>query len=240
MFISCPLLIIFLFSSPATPIDSNINIIRSSVFDLDRIKATIHDTQKKCSDGHTLEADFTRIMFLLLPFFLTYNPNFVFIPEVWVEHQNNGLKRCDGLAYVVRTQAGVGYGTQDNKIVYEGKNRFAISWRALLSDQLWSQADSFRQNGKIWVIASIGFEMCVFTYDVLKYTDRGEDYRNFNPVRPNSCITWTPKDFEWIDAEVITAPNNPNLITVIKWKLNDPAHHPFIHDILHHISTNNP
>jgi len=164
------LLIIFSYNLPAAPILSNINILHSqfTVFDQPHIRATIHDTENKFLNGHTLESDFTRIVFLILPPFLAYNPNFIFIPEVWVDNQANGLKRCEGLAYVVRTQAGIGYGTQENKIVYEGKNRTAISWWALLNDQVWSEADSFRQDGRIWDIATIGFELCVFIYDVTR------------------------------------------------------------------------
>lgn len=122
----CFLFIISVCDSSATPIFNN-NILQSSVFDYPYIKATIMDTKKKIREKHTLESDFNRIMFLVLPCFLEYNSSLVFVPEVWTEHQSNGMMRCDGLAYYVKTAPGSDYGEQDNRILYEGKNITAIS-----------------------------------------------------------------------------------------------------------------
>lgn len=82
--------------------------------------------------------------------------------------------------------------------------------------------------------------MCVFVFNAIRFTNREPDYINFNPFKLDRCINWTKQDFEAIDAQVLTSPNNPNIITVIKLKLNDPAHHQYIHDMLYHISRNNP
>lgn len=86
------------------PKNTTIHIVKSTVFDLPDVKATFYDTDRKINNNHTLESDFNRLIFLILPNFINSNSNLVFIPEVWVENQNNGTLRCDGLLYRLITQ----------------------------------------------------------------------------------------------------------------------------------------
>lgn len=107
-----------------------------------------------------------------------------------------------------------------------------------MDGQLWNQADSFKDfnSGRIWVIGLIGYEVCVFKFDILRYSNRGP-YENFNPLVPNECINWDRCDFEFIEAKVEVSPKNPNEITVIKWLLNNKSHHRYIISLLRHICT---
>ena len=55
-----------------------------------------------------------------------------------------------------------------------------------MKDQLWDKADVLKQeNGRLWVMAQIGFEICLFEFDVLKYPSSSGDYQNFIPLLPN-------------------------------------------------------
>ena len=167
----CSCFFIFIYLMPKktpTPIYNNINVLQSTVFNLPGVKALIYNTQQRLNAGHTLESDFTRIMFLIMRSFeYKDNNNLIphwvvrFIPEVWTEDQYNGRRRCDGLLYRLNNLEGSrGYGTHDNKILFEGKNHTAVSWWVLLNTQLWNMADSFKNQsstGNLWVIGLIGF-----------------------------------------------------------------------------------
>lgn len=164
--ISCTMFVILIYNLPHAGVHNNINVIQSNVFTLD-IQAIIHNTQRRINRNDMLEADFNRIIYLIMPIFhYEDNQNLLprwavkFIPEVWTEDRSNNLKRCDGLLYRFNTQIGDNFGNKDNKLVFEGKNMGAITWWRLLRDQLWDQVDSFKNQsstGNLWVIGLIGF-----------------------------------------------------------------------------------
>ena len=122
--------------------------------------------------------------------------------------------------------------------MYECKNKSAISWWKLADDQLWEQADSHKnKDGKLWVIGQIGFEMCVFNFDVTNYHNRGE-FEHFSPLNLNN---WSLNDLDYLNIDCIDRTiNNQDTILVIKWRLDEPEHHKYIHDMFNYIRRNNP
>lgn len=130
------------------------------------------------------------------------------------------------------------YGYSTRMVMYECKRKNAISWWKLLDNQLWEQADSSKNtDGKLWVITQIGFELCVLKFDILNYLD-WEEYRNFCPLNLNNS---SKKDLEYNEYRYIEKKvNNVDTIIVIRWRLDVPEHHLFIHEMLNYISKNNP
>lgn len=91
--------------------------------------------------------------------------------------------------------------------------------------------------GKLWVIAQIGLEMCVFNYNVIKYEKRG-DFEHFSPLNLNN---WSTQDLEFMEVDYISKNiDNENIILVIKLRLDEPSQHKYIHDMLYYITRNDP
>lgn len=95
---------------------------------------------------------------------------------MWNDNPFNRIGRCEGLVAKINVyQSSLRYGKPLPLVMYECKNKNAISWQKLAEDQLWEQAD-FHKNGdgKLWVIGQIGFEICVYKFDVLNSFNREE------------------------------------------------------------------
>lgn len=88
-------------------------------------------------------------------------------------------------------------------------------------DQLWEQADSHKnEEGKLWVIAQIGFEMCVFNFNVTKYVKRG-DFEHFSPLNLNN---WSTQDLEFMKVDYISENiDNENIIQQLSCWCTEPA-----------------
>lgn len=217
------------------------NTLQSSVFhEVPMVNALIKRLSDRMKKGdNPKESEFSKIMFAIIPYYFKYNNNYTFSPEVWNDNSFNRIGRCDGMLTLTDiNQNSPHYGYSLRMVMYECKRKNAISWWKLLDDQLWEQADSSKnKDGKLWVIAQIGFELCVFKFDILNYLD-GEEYRNFCPLNINN---WSKQDLEYNDIRYIEKKvNNVDTIVVIKWRLDVPEHHLFIHEMLNYISRNNP
>ena len=171
----------------------------------------------------------------------------LFLPEVWGEDQANGRKRCDGLLGTVNTNIlDINYGKFFATMMFEGKNVSAISWHLFMKDQIWNQSDSFKnESGRLWAVGLIGFEICFFKFDVLRYLNRG-DYTNFTPLILDHFVrnNWNTDDFKEFGVKCITYPdpksNNLNDIVVIKCLFHDTQHSKYINDMFVEILSNDP
>lgn len=229
-----------------TPVINNINISRphafvnlpleSSFLDKAIICAMINNLKsKEKGKQHILECDYSRITSVLLPFYFPYTDNWCISPE-WVANENH---RPDYTVFEVCLVPGNSYGECTPHLIAEIKNKAAISWWALMRNQVWDQADMLKQeNGRLLVMAQIGFEVCLFKFDILKYHSHSGDYENFMPLLPDG---WGKEDLDELDIKYITeTTNNVEEIRVVKWRLDDPYQASFIHDLFELVRTTRP
>ena len=204
------------------------------------INALISHLSAKVGRGENpYESEYSRIMFAIMPYYFKYDDNYTFSPEIWNDNPANRAGRCDGmLSLTIVDPNRRDYGSSLQYVMYECKRRSTISWEKLANDQLWEQADANKNPaGRLWVIGQIGFDMCVFSFDILNYLNRNE-FRNFSPLNLNN---WSAEDFISLDIGCIhRVINNVDTLLVIKWKLNDTNQHQYIHNMLDYISRNNP
>lgn len=138
------------------------------------------------------ECDYSRITSVLLPFYFRYEDNWCISPE-WVATENH---RPDYTVFEVCLVPGNLYGECTPYLIAEIKNKAAISWWMLMENQLWEQADKLKQdNGRLWVMAQIGFEICLFKFDVTRYPSYSGNYENFMPLLPNG---WGKADLDYL------------------------------------------
>ena len=109
--------------------------------------------------------------------------------------------RCDGLlTNTIIDKNDLDYSYLLPLVMYECKNKAAISWWRLAKDQLWEQADSHKNDhNRLWVIGQIGFEVCVFRLDVVNYTDR-EMFKHFSHLYLNNYST---EDLDFLNIRYI-------------------------------------
>lgn len=205
------------------------------------VNALIERLQHKVGNWQDIkESDFSQIMFSIIPYYYKYQNNYTFSPEMWDSNPFNRRNRSDGLVIqpVIRRDTRMPYGFSNVLVMYECKSHTATTWNKLAKDQLWEQADSNKNiDGKLWVIGQIGFEVCVFRFDVLNYEDR-EDFTHFCPL---NLMNLSEDDLNYLDAlPVVENIGNNRVIQAIKWKLNDVGHHGYIHGMLDYISKNDP
>lgn len=110
----------------------------------------------------------------------------------------------------------------------------------LCKDQLWNQADSLKnEDGRLWVIGQIGFYVCIFRFDVLKYQE-SEWFRNFSPLNLNNL---SPEDLDKLKILHITESvdnSTRDLTMVIQWDLRKQNQYKYIDEMLSYIVRNNP
>ena len=153
------------------------------------------------------------------------------------------------------------YGKSLPKVMIEVKKQNVVSWEMLVKEQLWNKADSLKNKyGKIWVIAMKGLEICIFRFDVTDYPDNTEHFENFSPLNLNNfsdtdlddlgiehmTISYNnTEEVSFYKGQVIEGKmeNHPledkDITRVISWRLDNEAHHKYIHDMLDYISKNN-
>lgn len=82
-----------------------------------------------------------------------------------------------------------------------------------------------------------GLERCTFEFDILKWQD-SDPYLsvNFKPINFNdfSQIDLLAKDIKFITRRI----DNRERLAVIKWRLDDPDHIWYIHEMLQHVFKN--
>ncbi len=186
--------------------------------------------------GNLRECDYSKSLALILPQCFPLNLGWFITPEFAL----TGDYSPDYLIGRIITTPGPYYGTSYHHVVVEVKRRIAVSWWVLMRNQLWDECDAVKNgDGKIFCIALIGFEICFFTFDVNDFHSPSGDYRSFDPLNLNH---FTEKDLNDLDVEYIPEKREDgvSVIRVIRWRIDDPRHRPYIVDMLQYISTNNP
>ncbi len=119
-----------------------------------------------------LECDYSRITSVLLPYYFSFSNNWCISPE-WVATERD---RPDYTVFWINFQVGNLYGEATPYLIAEIKNRVAVSWWVLFRNQLWEQADKLKQeNGRLWVIGQIGFEICFFKFYIERHGSASND-----------------------------------------------------------------
>jgi len=201
------------------------------------VQALISNLKTRYNTGEKLfESDYSRIMAAILPNYFVYNQHFSIGPEIWSDDKRKSdFVVCSTF---LNRNGRLPYGHNTPIVMVECKNRAAISWWLLCKDQLWDQSDSLKNNdGRLWVIGQIGFEVCFFRFDVLNF--RGsENYCNFSPLnlRNLSELELLQQGIEYLVESVEFV----DVIQVIKWRLDVPNHHAYIHEMFLHISNHQP
>lgn len=123
--------------------------------------------------------------------------------------------------------------------VVEVKSKTGNSWYKLL-EQMWNQADVAKQDdGKLWAIGQKGLEICFFRFDVDKYQNQIPDcYTNFEPLNLNNLNT-VQLDQLGVKYEQCNDDNFAR-IALIKWRLDNTNHQPFINYMFQYVHSRKP
>lgn len=109
-------------------------------------------------------SDYTRLMTAILPYYFNYSNGWIISPEVWGNTNWSTKSRSD--LVISQTDLDINsdnYGGLLPKVMIEIKQKNQVYWEIYVKDQLWKQADSLKnEEGKIWVIAIRGLEICFF------------------------------------------------------------------------------
>ncbi len=210
-------------------------ILQSSVFDLKFVTAIITNLKNRDKSKENLfESDYSIIIGAILPYYFEYRKNWVLAPEIWsLDKRRSDFVLTKTLLSHNRPYL---YGHSFAHLMVECKRKHAVSWIKLVPEQLWNQADSFKNDdGKLWVIGQIGFEICFFRFDVTKYME-SETFANFSPL---NLERFHDADLDYLNILHVTeSVNNIEILQVIQWRLDDEHHHRYIHNMLVHISNN--
>jgi hypothetical protein len=100
---------------------------------------------------------------------------------------------------------------------------------------MWKQADVAKfNNGTLWAIGQKGLEICIFRFDVLSH--QNEDcFTNFEPLNLSHL---TEAGLNQLGVKFLKT--NTGRIGLIKWKLDDDRHKPFIDHMFQYIRSRRP
>jgi hypothetical protein len=112
-------------------------------------------------------------------------------------------------------------------IVVEVKSKSGDSWYKLL-EQMWGQANHIWYDSESsWAIGVKGLEICIFRFNALKYNDQIPDcFTHFEPLNLEKLST-PALDALNVKYEMCND-NGFARIAVIKWRLDNPDHIPYI------------
>lgn len=110
----------------------------------------------------------------------------------------------------------------------------------MLLEQMWDQCDLAKNNnGKIWAIGLKGLEISCFRFDVNKYEDQSPDcYTNFEPLNLSN-LTNAQLDALGVKYNICLH-GTTERIGVIKWRLDNHLHWPYINHMLQVMTVQNP
>lgn len=179
------------------------------------------------------ECDYSFITSGILPYYYhsTVNSHWVITPEYNYLENNHP----DYTIFNITTNP---Y-TEEIYAVVEVKSRTGDSWHKLL-EQMWTQADVAKaNNGKLWAIGQKGLEICVFIFDVNKYQNQYPDcFTNYEPLNLSHLNT-VQLDQLGVKYEECND-NGFSRISLIKWKLDNPTHKPYIDHMLQYTRSRRP
>lgn len=208
-----------------------------SVFNSEHVKAYISNIKEKHTDKVILfESDYYAILAAILKHYFK-DTGWVIAPEYWF----NDKRRSDFVVFLpyIGQLPGIRYGEPIPKLMCESKSPSAIPWKDLVKEQLWNQASTVCEDhgGKLWVIAQIGFYICIFRFDLTEYTD-SDWFTNFSPL---NLKDWSEEDLDELEIKYIPESiNGEDIIQVIQWDLREKHQYDYIHKMLVHITENDP
>ena len=229
-------------------IESNNNllltILESSVFNRVDIRDLINNLKNRENNKENLtESDYNLIVTSIIPYYISYTRGWISGPEVWNNDPSTARKKTDFVWFKINGH-GINYpnmpvGFPLPTHLYEGKKRWVQSWANLMKDQVFNECEGLALNGKIWVICNIGFEFCIFRFDLSRfsYPYASDTFDHFEPLNLNN---WTEQQFDSKKIKYISESISPtqDLIRVIQWRLDKPEHYQWIHDMLRYIANN--
>lgn len=190
------------------------------------IRALIHSIKEKESNGNSTQADYHRIIIATMPYFL-YGTDNTFLPE-FLTKGSMPIYLLSRVETVVEQE----YGKLERRALYTGRREERSAWPSFLTEAR-NLADSYKnRDNKLWIIATRGFNFCAFRYNSMDYLDRG----SFSNLDPLNLGGWTKEDLAKAKIEYLVAPDNPDIITVINWRLDNPEHQIIINNMLYYIS----
>ena len=193
----------------------------------------IRDVAHKETQEIIWEGDYSRLTSVLLAYYfhVTRNRYWVIAPEF--------NKREDVTPdYTIFLVALNPYNVFSH-VVVEVKSKTGQSWAKLL-EQMWTQADVNKyENGKLWAIGQKGLEICIFRFNVLQ----------FQHTTPYHFVNFEPLNLGNLSREQLTNmgancvvyfDNGIPRIGLIKWRLHNPNHWPYINHMFQVITVQQP
>lgn len=194
----------------------------------------INDVKNRENNGETLwECDYSRLMSAILPYYfhVTHNRAWVITPEFNTAEN----VKPDYTVYFVMNNPFFLY----PYLVAEIKSKTGDSWFKLL-EQMWQQCDLVKNpSGKIWAIGQKGLEICFFRFDILAYRNQMPDcFTNFEPLNLSNL---NYQQLNNMGANcVFCSDGNSQRIGLIKWRLDNNIHKPYINHMFQVITVQNP
>lgn len=208
--------------------------VESTFWSIPIIRTLIDDLhQKELRDPNLRECDYSRITSVILPYYFVYWTKWCIAPEFnYREAVHPDYTVFEIITDSSSTNIDIPY------FLVEVKSRAGASWNKLL-EQLWTQADIGKQdNGRLWVMGQKGLEICIFKFDLLKFMNDPEPFKNFEPL---NLRDYTEEDLKHLDIKCITCISNGlERIAVIKWRLDNRLHAEYINDMFIHILSGRP
>ena len=204
----------------------------SSFTDWPHIRNMIEDLSRK-DQKKLWECDYSCITSAILPYYfhVTHNNQWVITPKFNYLEGNHP-------DYTIFKVINHPFKLQIHAIV-ELKSKAGDSWNKIL-EQMYSQADVAKNTkGRLWAIGQKGFEICFFRFDVEKYNNQNPDwYSNFEPLNLSNL-----SEAQLINLNVQYQHCNDGgfaRIALIKWRLDEPDHIPYINHMFEYIRSLEP
>ena len=177
------------------------------------IRALIHAAKEK--QNNASNRDYQKIIIAMMSYHLN-GENLIFFPQ----YSRGGTTTGNYLLSSVETDVNKDYGKLDTKAIYTAKKPESYTWGHYLQE-LWPIANTHKNlDNRLWVVVNLGFDFCVFRFDTLNYANRGP-YSNFSPL---NLAGWSKAELDKAHIKYLTLPANPEIITVIKWRLDNKDH----------------
>lgn len=208
--------------------------VHSLFTDWPYINYMIDDVRNRENSGETLwECDYSFITSGILPYYFhtSRNTQWVITPEYNYLEGNHP----DYTIFNINTNP---YKSEIYAVV-EVKSKTGDSWNKLL-EQMYGQANVAKQDdGKLWTIGQKGLEICIFRFDVGSYEDQKPDvFTNYEPLNlsnlNNVQLDQLDVKYEYCDD------NGWARIALIKWRLDDNRHKPYIDHMFQYIRSRKP
>lgn len=227
--------------------------LQANVFNSPDVLAVINYLKARHNDKiKQFEADYSRLSSMILPYYFEYHRGWYISPEQWWgenHHPDYSVSKVDLKDEIEQGRAlpylfwelkrsnedddfkGDPDPVKDGKFTKKPvKVTTKYSWKQILN-QMWNQCDAANMetngNGKMWAIGQRGFEICFFKFDLLEFED--SIYTNFEPLNLEGWPIYLFNVFEIaLETEIL---ENREEIRVIRWRLDNPLHHIYIHNM---------